>query len=352
VVAVPGPHDVLQSAQPRELPVAQSLLPLFIESAPALLIGLLLSSLLRAQTQRLPLHKLAGSALQGWTRGFTQQVRSAELPSELAQLRGAGATPALIAGFCVATSQLGVETLSLSLAWLGARVTLVRVLGSALLALALGAAFTLLGKRSTNQAHSPQPARSAPFGELWQQALDDSGPWIVFGLLLSAALEAALTPELLRQLPGPWDSVVACVLALLSRISGLGITPVVAVLMHKGLALGASFTLLWLGPLASIPLALWLGRQPSQTVAWLTSGAVGALCISLGEVVERTLTKHGVPELHPLVAHDCSLWEYACAALLALLLVRSLVRLGPRGFASTRPPPSSPPERTLCALPH
>jgi hypothetical protein len=120
-------------------------------------------------------------------------------------------------------------------------------------------------------------------------------------------------------------------------------TPVVAVLLHKGFALGPALTLLWLSPLA-----LLLVQRPKLNVVQLVSAA--AICSALGEVVEHTLTKHGVPELHPLVTHDCSPWEYAAAALLALLLVRSLMRLGPRGFASTRPPPSS--ERTLCPVPH
>lgn len=310
VVAVPGPHDVLQSAQPRELPVAQSLLPLFIESAPALLIGLLSSSLLRAQAHRLRL------------------------------------SPALSVGLAVAASQLALETQGLSLVWLGARLTLARVLGSVLLALLLAAACALRG----SAAHAPRAPRGGHFGELFQRTLDDNGPFIVLGLLLAAAIEAALTPELLQQLPAPWDSVLACVLALLGRVSALGITPVVAVLLHKGLALGAGLTLLWLSPLASLPIAFWLGYRPKSGAAWLATAGVGALCIGLGEVVEHTLTKHGVPELHPLVTHDCSLWEYGCAVLLALLLVRSLMRLGPRGFASTRPPPAS--ERTLCALPH
>ncbi|HET8934109.1 MAG TPA: permease [Polyangiales bacterium] len=317
VIAVPGPHDVLQSAQPRELSVAQSLLPLFIESAPALLIGLVLSSLLRAPTDRL------------------------RLPA------------ALSVSVAVAVSQLGVETLSLSWAWLGLRVTLVRAFGGAGLALLLGAAIARRTRQVTSQ-HVPnseaahqRPTVTRNFGELLQQALDDNGPFIVFGLLLSAALEAALTPELLQRLPEPWDTMLACALALFGRVSALGITPVVAVLLHKGLALGPALALLWLSPLA-----LWLTQRPKESEMPLATIGVGAVALSvtLGELVERTLTKHGVPELHPLVAHDCSPWEYASAALLALLLVRSLMRLGPRGFASTRPPPSS--ERTLCAMPH
>jgi uncharacterized membrane protein YraQ (UPF0718 family) len=261
----------------------------------------------------------------------------------------------LIAGLCVAASQLGVETYTLSLAWLGARVSLVRVLGSVLLALAIGGAC----RRATSpgqhaHAHAGPPT-SAPNNtphvwEHFQQALDDNAAFIVLGLLLSAALEAALTPGLLQQLPGPWDSVLACVLALLGRVSALGVTPLVAVLLHKGLSLGAGLSLLWLSPLASIPLTQWLGRRPSRVFVLFASVALGTLCMCFGEVAERLLTKHGVPELHPLVTHACSPWEYACAALLALLLVRSLMRLGPRGFASTKPAPSS--ERTLCAQPH
>jgi uncharacterized protein len=359
VVAVPGPDDILQSAQPREFPVAHSLLPLFIESSPALLIGLLLSSLLRAQTQRLslPLPSTAGAvaqALRGWLWGASQQTRPMELPRALATLRARGATTALTAGLCIAASQLSLETVSLSVAWLGARVSLLRVAGSALLALLVGVALVW---RSAQHAHAAPAPRTAAdvartrFRELAQQALDDSAAFLVLGLLLSAALEAALTPELLQRLPAPGQSVLAVLVALLGRVGALGITPVVAVLLHKGLSLGAGLTLLWLSPLAALPLALWLGRRPGVLGTVLVGAATAAVCVALGELVERTLTMPGVPELHPLVTHACSPWEYGCAVLLAALLVRSLMRLGPRGFASTRPPPP-PDAHTLCAMPH
>lgn len=358
VVAVPGPDDVLQSAQPREYPIAQSLLPLFIESSPAILLGLVLSSLLRAQTQRVGMRVSDGplAALRGLFWGFAQQARLAELPLELSRVRRAAAAPAWVAGLCVAASLLGVETIALSLAWLGPKVALARVLGSVVLALAIGLGCTLYFRRAMSPDRHRELAPAAGsietprFGELLQRALDDSAAFIVLGLLLSAALEAALTPELLQRLPEPWDSMLAGLVAILGRVSALGVVPIAAVLLHKGLSLGAGFTLLWLSPLAGIPLALWLGRRPSVRALVIASTAAAVLCGALGEVVEHVLTKRDVPELHPLVAHACSPWEYACAVLLALLLMRSLMRLGPRRFTSTRPPPTT--ERSLCALPH
>jgi|GEM_PF-1731846 len=351
VVAVPGPDDVLQSAQPRELSVAQTLLPLFIESSPALLVGLILSSLLRAQAQhRNPPPTTEGNLL-GLAWGFTQQKRPTELPLELPRLQNAGATPAWIAGVSVAASQLGIETIALSLAWLGPKVALMRVLGAVAISLAIGLAARSYLQRPMSQKSHPHASDHTPrFWELAQRALDDSAAFIVLGLLLSAALEAALTPELLERLPGAWHSVLAALVAILGRASALSVVPVVAVLLHKGLSLNAGLTLLWLSPLAAVPLALWLGRRPTVRSAAIASIATAALCVALGEVGERLLTKHDVPELHPLVMHACSPYEYACAALLALLIVRSLLRLGPRRFASTRPPPTA--DRTLCAMPH
>jgi hypothetical protein len=352
VVAVPGPDDVLQSAQPREFSVAHSLLPLFIESSPALLLGLCLSSLLRARTQRLNL-RVAGQALRGLAWGFALQTRPPELPGQLPRLRNIRATPAWIAGLCVAASQLGVETIALSVAWLGPELAALRVLGGLAIALAIGLG---CGRALSGQNHHDdhdtvtEPRSPLSFWAVLQRGLDDNAAFIVLGLLLSAALEAGLKPELLLRLPDAWESALACLVAILARLGALAVMPVVAVLLHKGLSLGAGLTLLWLSPLAGIPLALWFGRRPTVTSALIASAATGALCVALGQVGERVLTKYDVPELHPLVMHACSPWEYACAALLALLLVRSLLRLGPRGFASTRPPPSS--DRTLCALPH
>jgi hypothetical protein len=116
------------------------------------------------------------------------------------------------------------------------------------------------------------------------------------------------------------------------------------------LSLGAGLTLLWLSPLASFPLAFWLGPRPSLRSVLIAGSSVSVLAVVLAQLVERLLTKQGVPELHPLVTHPCSIWEYACAALLATLLVGTLLRLGPRGFAGSKPP--ALPDRALCAMQH
>lgn len=379
VVAVPGADNIFQRAQPSEPSMAGSLAALFVESAPAVLLAAAAMALLRGRRRRAwkSPEKGAGAALSllGWVRATAAQLSRSELQREAAQWRDACAPAAFVAGSYVAAAHTGIETAALSLVWLGPEVTSVRVLGSAAIALGLGALCSQLPSRPRGSAAALSLADRGSSG-VWdqlQRTIDENAAWLLLGLLLSAALEAMITPHVLQRLPLTWATALACLLGLLGGTNAFGATPVVAVLVHKGLSLGGALAFLWLSPLASIWLAaeaqnvshvpaalqrsaheaqqdslpgsagrtawlslsgfaaaVWLGRQRAGRA--LLAGCAVAITSLLAILAGRRLSRDVVPELHTLVTHEHSGWEYACALVLATLLLHSLLRRGPRGF--------------------
>ena len=313
VLAVPGPHDVLQSAQPREFSVAASLLPLFVECAPALLLGLVVSATLRAWSGR------EVERASGRRRDFVELAKS-----------GVGML-------------LGVESLALSVRLLGVGVSVARVAGGAVLvgiaaALATAAA-PKHARAEVSQGHGLAHAHasdspSARFVGAFRDLLDQVGAAFCLGLLAAAALEAAVAPQWSSELGQPWHVPLAAAGAVLCQMSALAATPVAAVLLHKGASVGAGLTFLWLTPLLQPALLSWVSRRLQLRAAVVFGVSAVLTGIGLGFAASDSLSTLSVPQVHPLIAHEHALWELACALLLGVLLLGSLLRLGPRGFAA------------------
>jgi hypothetical protein len=295
-VAIPSPQSLLDAARPHELAVAQSLGPLFVETAPALLIGLLALGLI---------HALA-------------PARAARL---LLPTSPPASPPRLALG--AAAAAMAVDTLFVSLRLLGPAFTALRIAVSLSSAGALALAAVARGRPGSDEVRPPAPApgrfRAAAHG-LWR-ALDRVAVWYLLGLLLAAAAEAAIEPALLSRVP---DALEVCLTAVLGGLfigSPHALLPLVAVLLHKGLSSGAG-------------IALFAGTSAGHFIGpgvTLRSVATGWALVA-GLVINRVGFAPGVPHMHPLLAHQHRVVEQLAAALLAILLVANLAYAGARPF--------------------
>lgn len=363
VLATPGPNDVLLRAQPRELAVASSLVPLFIECAPAVLLGVAALVVLRmaAGTVSSDALRVRGPwqpALRGLLFGLIQPRGFTPVLPASARLFALRSPTAAVLALGSATATLGLDAALLSWQLLGGAVTIGRLVGSACMAFAgawLASQLThslsprpmdvfaqryLEPTRDSRPGFAPErQVEPVGFAAQLREAvghwLDHSAGWLVFGLLLAAAFEAAVSPELLARFHAPWDWVLAALLALPAGASALAITPLAAVLLHKGASLGAVLAFLWLTPVMNLPMLSLIRTQlgTRAAAAFLTGG--WALAAVLGTIANRWLPTSGVPAMHPLVAHVHVPAELACAALVAGALLVTLLRLGPRALAAS-----------------
>ncbi|WP_437333622.1 permease [Sorangium sp. So ce394] len=314
-LALPGEESVFTHAHGPEPSIAGSLGSLFVATAPAMLAGLAAAGLLRAL---LP-HRATGRPRGG--------------PPVAAMVSLAALAPALDVGGALMSLQL-----------LGLPFTAARVAGSALLAV-------LLARLVARAAGAPgaAPRSSAPpavagaaaslgarlraaAAEAAGPALDRVAAWYVVGIALAAALEATLDPAAARALGAPAGVVVSALIAAPVYVCAQGATPLAAVMVHKGLSVGAALALLVVGPSTSAAALAALKRSLGARTAAAFALASVALAVAMGLAANALVPAAAVPELHGLAAREHAPVAWICAAALGALLLSSFARLGPRAW--------------------
>jgi len=247
------------------------------------------------------------------------------VPAALA-LRRQGATPGATAAFLIATPETGADSISLSYALMDPIVTVFRPVAAVFTAVAAGIGINLFGTRKTparpeteahlaagqiesygtsphdpSHVHDPahdhsharsedalgQPNRVAAAKEhsvaaaavsvrqtakrvyhyAFHQLLDDTGYWIVLGIVLSGIVAASLPPTFFeRYLSSELGSMlVMLAIGIPIYVCASEATPLAAALVLKGLSPGAALVFLLAGPATNIGsivvLLKFLGRR-------------------------------------------------------------------------------------------
>jgi uncharacterized membrane protein YraQ (UPF0718 family) len=316
-LGVRAPHSVLSRAQAFELSIAQSLIPLFVEVAPVLLLGVISAAILQSLSSRA---RTRGGALRGLLQAILRPF-DATRPSTPARAFLLSADAPFAVAFAIALPALSIDAALLSLRLVGLPITLAR--------LAVGAAVALVAAIVVARV----AARGESFAAFGQEepekggALDRGGLALVAGLVLAAVVEAALKPML--HVPAAPAVIVAALVGALLGVPSLTAVPIAAVLVHKGLPPGAALALLIAGPASDHALHTAIKEACGARASALARATVLIAAIAAGFVA---IPVSSVPQIHPLVAHAHHPIELAAAAVLVALLVLSIVRRGARGW--------------------
>lgn len=360
-VAVPTPAALLTEAHPRELSVLESLGPLFVETAPSMLLGLVVAGLLHAY---LPRHLIAwlrgggsvSQALRGMIFGLPLPLCSCGVLPLSRRLLAAGVPTAAVVAFAIGAPELDAGSAILSVRLLGAPLAALRVAASAALAMAVALLVARVAARpevsasaeaqpappSLTASVGPDPAAlpraarlRAALGEAFGPTLDHVAAWYIVGLLIAAVFEATVDPGLAAGLPAPLDLLVSAVVAIPVYVCAQGATPLAAVMVHKGFSVGAALTFLLVGPATNIAILAVLRRSLGLRAA-LAFGLGSVACgVAMGVAANALVSPATVPEVHALVAHDHAHVEWLAAVALGALILASLLRLGPRAWFAT-----------------
>jgi uncharacterized membrane protein YraQ (UPF0718 family) len=326
------------------LAAGRAFLSLLLEAAPAIVVGYLAAGLLQAFAPTrlaawLTGKSAVGSAVRGAAVGLPVPVCSCgALPVYRGLLtRGAPAPAAM--SFLVAGPEIGVGTLLVSLPLLGAPFTALRIGAAIVVAIAAG---LLVGRSIVSRPGVRDAAHAAatPFARRLREAarfglvetVDHTAAWVLLGLLVAALLEPMLAAGFLGELPAPLAVVAAAAIGVPMYVCASGVTPLVAVLLHKGLGAGAALAFLITGPATNITTFGVLHRLHGPKVAARFAVVVAGAAILLGLAVDMWLPGVALPELHVLSEHAHGPVEWMSAAALVALFAGTLVRQGPRGF--------------------
>lgn len=323
---------------------------LLFESAPALLVGYALAGVVPLLLSPTRITALArggrlARALRGVGYGLPLPICSCGVLPVYESLirRGAPLTAAL--AFFVATPEIGLDAVLLSVPLLGSSLTIARVVAAFAVALLVALLVGRAARGSAPAVALPEAPSEGPsegpssrtvrlreglrFG--FVEVFDHTMPWIALGLVVAALAEPLLSHEAIAHIPPALQVPLAALVGVPIYVCASGATPVAALALHKGLTSGAAIAFLIAGPATNITTFGVFARLHGRRLALLFGCAVTALAIIAGWTVDA-LGITAVPLLEAGgAAHGRSWFDWLCVSALAALVVASLFRQGPRG---------------------
>jgi hypothetical protein len=344
-------RDVHSHGHADEGPLGQvlaGLLDLARDSAPALLLAFVLAGLVATFLPAAPVRWLRRGrpleqAARGVAFGLPLPLCSCGVVPVYRGLLRRGAPAAGAMAFLVATPELGLDAVLLSLPLLGGEMTLARVVGAVVVALVVGWAVGGLadGERPPRELSEGTGPRG-PLGARLREGVlevglgemvDATAPWIVFGLLLAAMIQPWLGPELFAAIPAAAQVPLMAVIGVPTYVCASGATPLVAVLLARGLSPGAALAFLLTGPATNATTyGLLRGLHGPRVAAAFTATMIG-LAVALGYGLDLVAPRLGASTAAAAHVHAAPglLSDLALAALGGLFLA-SFLRQTPQGF--------------------
>ncbi|MBL9099882.1 MAG: permease [Myxococcales bacterium] len=331
-------------------PLAQvlaALLELTRDSAPALLLAFVLAGLVATFLPEAPLRWLRrgtplAQAARGVAFGLPLPLCSCGVVPVYRGLLQRGVPAAAAMAFLVATPELGIDAVLLSLPLLGGPMTAARVLGAVAVALVVGRVVGGLADRLRPAPDlSEKPADPRPLATRLRdgvlrvglvEMVDATAPWIVFGLLLAATIQPWLDPATFTAIPPALQVVLFAVLGVPTYVCASGATPLVAVLLAKGLSPGAALAFLLTGPATNATTYGLLHGLHGRRVALAFTGLMIALAVGLGVALDLLLPGMTAAAEAGHVHHEPGLFADLCLAALAALFLVSFLRQTPQKF--------------------
>ncbi|MDE2806450.1 MAG: permease [Gemmatimonadota bacterium] len=316
------------------------------ESAPALLLAYLCAGLLSAfLPQRSVRWMERGGAMsqagRGMLIGLPFPICSCGVVPLYRSLIKRGAPPAAAMAFLVATPELGLDAVLLSIPLLGPDVTLLRLSTAALVALLVGwwvggrlRAAERAPESASMQGERPGASRrlAAALRTGTGEVVDHTAPWILLGLGVAALVTPFLESGWLGSLPPVADVLLFALLGFPTYVCAASATPLVAAFLATGLSPGAGIAFLITGPATNVSTLGLLSSLHGRRAAISFAVAMVLLAVTSGVAVNAAFGALSVPSLAALTEEVPSLLQRVGLLLLAGLFLRSVVRRGLRSF--------------------
>jgi hypothetical protein len=325
--------------------VATAFVELLEETAPMLLLGLLLGALLQLFGTKIPARYFTSGgtirqALRGVVVGAPLPLCACGVLPIAESLRKRGAGPALVMAFLIATPELGPETLTLTIRFLGWPYAIVRLAAALALAFVAAVLFAhaverLRRAKVADPVEQPLVVARSARGQLVRAGysyLDElvlhTAPWTFVGLLAAAYVQAALPSGSLATLADNGvDVLVIALVAMPAYVCAASATPLAAVLLLKGVSPGAVLVGLLLGPATNIATVGVLRRAYGNRAVLVGVVLVAGLSIAMGYAVNLAEVPVHLPERLEEI-HEHGWLSLVSVVLLGGVLVVQLWRWG------------------------
>ncbi|NRA36059.1 MAG: permease [Polyangiaceae bacterium] len=342
-------HDVIGASQEAEHALRDVFAGLFMDTAPMLLLGLLVGATLQSFESAIPARWLRETkplkdATRGALVGIPLPLCSCSVLPVSAALQKRAAAPAMVVAFLIATPELGVETLTLSGQFLGWPFAIMRLVGAFCVAIAAGIAVSMVSSnvKASGEASNidvevaPQRSRVWKVILSFDELLAHIGAWMVLGMLIAAFTAVFIPNDAFASFDNQWLELLAVTaVAVPSYVCAPAATPLAAILIAKGLSPGAVLVGLLLGPATNLATLGFLRSSFGFSGAFACIAAVIGTSWGLGIAANDWLaTSQGtVSAVHAHAEHG--VLSFVAASLLFVLLLRSLWLMGTRAWIAS-----------------
>lgn len=335
---------------------AERFIALSLESAPALFLGYLLAGVLGSMLPQNAVNWIGrggpfSQAARGVAFGTPLPICSCGVVPVYHGLIRRGVPVAAAMAFLVATPELGIEAILLSIPLLGPQMTVARVVCAVLVAFGVG---YLVGGRIKTEDPEPETdieegakpslaertrvALKSGFGDV----VDETAPWILVGIIVAAALEPEWLSGWIGNVPD-WAQVAAfSAVGIPIYVCASGATPLAAALIFGGVSPGAAIAFLLAGPATNLTTFGVLSKLHGQRIAIAFGVVVILLATLLGLITNLVLPSSAVL-LETSHDHSFSPVQLLAGAGLGAVFIGSLYRKGPRQWLLTVLQPSGHP---------
>ncbi len=324
----------------------QLTLTLFLKSAPALLLGFMIAASIQNFIPETGINWLhsknrAVRVGKGMLFGLPLPICSCGVVPLYHSLVRRGVSVGAGMAFLVATPELGIDALLISVPLLGWKMTLVRLVAAALIAWFTGYIMDIL----VPVQKSPElPAVEVeqlnptvkPWSRFWStlnhELIDHLGPWVLLGLIIAAITDPFLSKLDWSIMPAGLDIMVMALVGMPLYVCATGATPIAAVMLMNGVSAGAVLAFLITGPATNITTLGVIKNLHGSRIAAIFPLVIIGLTILVGLVVNLLLGDSATMIVSVEVLEEHSWINLLAGGLLMILFLGSLFRIGPRGM--------------------
>lgn len=274
---------------------------LFTESAPYLLLGLLLAGIIRMLVPDKWITKFLGersSVITAAVIGTPLPLCSCSVIPTAIGIRRAGASKASTASFMVATPETGVDSIGVTLALMGPVMAIFRPISAIFSAIMAGTLVRLWDVESPPKEAEPVhsccggKAKTLTLTEKLKAAIiygygkliSDFMGWLLIGIGFAALIQTYVPPSLLSEYGnGIFAMLLTVVISIPMYICATASTPVAAGLMLSGVSPGAALVFMLTGPATNIATLMVVKNElgARSLFAYLTGVISSALLMGM-----------------------------------------------------------------------
>ena len=334
---------------------------LFIESAPYLLLGMLIAGLIHQLLPKRWVEQVLGSNSSVVTAaviGAPLPLCSCSVIPVAMGIRRSGASKASTASFLVSTPETGVDSIGITYALMGPAMAIARPIAAIFSAIVTGVAVAIWGQEQTRDesvesvrsetrcCHSQSDCESesknvgktktsvwqhirAIFAYGFDKLLVDFMAWLLVGLFFAALILTYVPADWMASYgTGPIAMIVMVVVSIPMYICATASTPIAVGLMMAGISPGAALVFMLTGPATNIATLMVIKNELGKRELGIYLVALIGSALISGFALDTVLSHLGIGVnlVHGEHAEMISMLHQFSGLVLAILLLRLILK--------------------------